>query len=108
MTKKDFLEYCSYHKYTGRPKENNVNALFFDWQSNDEGRGYKYCIYARACNATKRDLVNTLYDYVTGKIENTDWWIQLVVAQNDKQRFKVPIMGRGLTKLIDYNKTLAS
>lgn len=107
MTKKEFVAQCSYHKYTGRPKENNVNALFFEWKSDDEGRGYKYCVYARACNATKQDLVNTLYDYFRGRILETPWWIQLVVAQNDAQRFKVPLMGSGLTKLINYKKMLA-
>ena len=104
LTKKEFLEYCSYHKYTGKPKENNVNALFFDWQSNDNGTGYKYCVYARAIKATKQDLINSLYDYIKGRINDTPYYIQLLIAQNDAQRFKVPLMGSGLTKLIDYNK----
>lgn len=106
MTKKEFLEYCSYHKYTGRPRENNTNALFFEWKSDDNGTGYKYCVYARACNATKQDLINTLYNYYRGRILETDWWIQLVVAPTDELRFKVPLMGSGLTNLVKYNKVL--
>jgi hypothetical protein len=100
MTKKDFIERTSYHKYTGHPSDNNVNALFFDWQSNDEGHGYKYCVYARALNATKKELEKALFDFVTGVVEDTDWWIQIVVAETDKQRFKVPISGSGLRSLI--------
>jgi hypothetical protein len=108
MTKKEFLEYCSYHKYVSRLKENNVNALFFEWKSDDEGTGYKYCVYARACNATKQDLINTLYDYYRGRILDTDWWIQLVVAPENRYRFKVPLSGSGLTKLIKYDTYLKS
>ena len=103
MTKKEFKELTSDHKYTGRPRENNVNALFFDWKETEEGRGYKYCVYARALNATKADLEKTLHDFIEGRIQDTDWWIQLVVAQTDEQRFKVPISGSGLRSLIKYN-----
>lgn len=100
MTKKEFKELTSYHKYTGRPRENNVNALFFDYKETDEGRGYKYCVYARATNATKADLEKALYDIVTKQVDDTDWWIQLVAAPTDRQRFRVPLMGSGLSHLI--------
>jgi hypothetical protein len=100
MTKKEFKELTSYHKYTGRPRENNVNALFFDWKETEEGRGYKYCVYARACNATKAELENALFDIVTNQVDDTPWYIQLVAAPTDRQRFKVPIMGSGLNCLI--------
>ena len=102
MTKKEFIERSSYHVY-GRRNDSGVVALFYDWKVTDEGRGFKYCVYARALNSTKKDLTNTLYDFVSGKIEDTDWWIQLVVTQNDSQRFKVPIMGSGLNSLIKYS-----
>ena len=100
MIRKEFIEKSDFHKYTGRTKENSTNALFFDWKSNDEGNGYKYCVFARATCATKADLVKTLHDFVEGKIDDTDWWIQLVVAPTDKQRFKVPISGGGLNCMI--------
>ena len=100
MTKKEFKELTSYHKYTGRPRENNVNALFFDWKETEEGRGYKYCVYARACNATKAELENALFDIVTNQVDDTPWYIQLVAAPTDRQRFKVPLMGSGLNYLI--------
>lgn len=74
MTKKEFLERSDYHKYTGRPKENNINALFFDWKETPEGRGYKYCVFARAINASKTELVKSLHDFVEGRIEDTEWY----------------------------------
>jgi len=103
MNKKEFLELCDYHKYTGAGRENgDLNALFFDWKS---GEGYKYCVYARACNATKQQLVNVLYDFVTGKKQDVDeYYIQLIVAPADEFRFKVPISGSGLTSLISSKK----
>lgn len=99
MTKKEFKELTSYHKYTGHPSDNNINALFFDWKSNDEGTGFKCCVFARACNATKAELEEALFNAVTKDID-TPWYIQLVVAETDKQRFKVPLCGSGLNSLI--------
>ncbi len=103
MNKKEFLELCDYHKYTGAGRENgDLNALFFDWKS---GEGYKYCVYARACNATKQKLVSVLYDLITGKKQDVDeYYIQLVVAPTDEFRFKVPICGSGLNSLISGKK----
>ena len=101
MTKKEFNEKISYHKYSSRNKNSNVNAIFFDWVNTDEGCGFKYCIYARAIFATKKDLLNKLYDFISGNIEDIEeYYIQLVVAENDTQRFKVPFTGNGLTRLI--------
>ena len=100
MTKKDFKERIDFHRYTSRQREGNINAIFFDWRDGEGFRGFKYCIYARAINATKLDLTNMLYDFICGKIEDVEWYIQLVVAFKDQQRFKVPIMGSGLNCLI--------
>lgn len=100
MTKKEFNSLTGYHKYTGYPSDSNVNALFFDKKETSEGRGYKYCVFARACNATKKELEKTLYDFITGKIEDSPWYIQLIVASTDAERFKVPLMGSGLYCLI--------
>jgi len=104
MTKKEFLKLCYYSKYTGAGRnDGDTNALFFDWKTGD---GYKYCVYARACNATKADLVTALYDFVSGKTEDVqEWYIQLVVAPLDELRFKVPLSGSGLNTLIANVKT---
>ena len=104
MTKKDFLERTSYHKYTGHPSDNNINALFYDWKSYDKGngQGFSTCVFARALNATKKELEDTLYDFVTGKIQDTPWYIQLIVAPTDEQRFKVPLCGSGLNRMVKH------
>jgi hypothetical protein len=97
MTKKEFKEYCDFHKYTGAGRENDITALFYDWKSNEEGHGFKYCVYARTQNASRTELLNVLYDFVTGKIEDIqEYYINIFVAQTDKQRFKVPISSSGL------------
>jgi hypothetical protein len=102
MTKKEFTERSDYHKYTGAGRNSgDVNALFFDWK---QGMGYKWCVYARACNATKQELVKALYDVVTGKREDVEYYIQIVVAPTDEFRFKVPLSGSGLNTLINGKK----
>ena len=103
MTKKDFIEMTDYHYYRGSSKENSLVALFFDWKQNDEGRGYKYCVFARATNSNKKELINALYDVVIND-KDTDWWIQCIVAPEDKYRFRVPPCGSGLTSLIKYER----
>jgi hypothetical protein len=104
MTKKFFKEQVGIHKYTGGPRENNITAIFFDWKSGDkDGKvfvGFKYCVFARACNAKTDELLTALYNFIEGKTTDVqEWWIQLVVAQDDMQRFKVPIMGSGLNSM---------
>ena len=107
MTKKDFKELTDYHQYTGGARENNVNALFFGWREieidGQKYRGFSHCVYARAINATKKVLEETLYEFLTGKIKDTPYYIQLVAIQNDKQRFRVPLAGSGLRSLIKYH-----
>ena len=62
MTKKDFKERCSFHTYTrGREKH---NAIFFDWQNTDQGRGFKFAVAVSRENSTKKDLLNDLYNWV--------------------------------------------
>ena len=103
MTKKDFLTRCDFHKYTGAGRDKgDMNALFFDWKL---GYGYKYCVYSRACNATKQELVNVLYYLVTGEKDDVDeYYINLYIAPIDELRFKIPIMGSGLYTLISNQK----
>jgi hypothetical protein len=96
MTKKEFQLRCDYHKYTGAGKENDISAIFFDRTSD----GNKYCVYARTSNAGKKALIDELYKFISGEISDTVWYIQLIVAETDEQRFKVPIMGSGLNHMI--------
>lgn len=97
MNRKDFNEMCDYHRYTlrGSP-ESNVGAVFFERNQN----GNKYCIYGRICLTGKKVLMDTLYKFVTGKIEDTPYYIQLVVAETEEQRFKVPLQASGLGCLL--------
>ena len=99
MNRKEFNEMCDYHKYTGCGRENDVSAIFFERNQN----GNKYCIYARTMNAGKKVLMDTLYKFITGKIEDTVWYIQLVVAETEEQRFKVPLQASGLGRLLTQN-----
>ena len=103
MTKKEFKELTSYHKY-GRSRDTSTNALYFDWKSGNSPEGYingfKYCVFSRATSATKADLEKVLYDFVSGRIEDTPYYIQLIVAETDEQRFKVPSSASGLNALI--------
>jgi len=100
MTKKDFRERCSFHHY-GTRRDSSLKVIFFDWQVGENFSGYKYCVFARSCNATKVELENALFELVTEE-KDTPWYIQTIVAQKDEQRFKVPIMSSGLNKLIKY------
>ena len=100
MTKKEFNELSDYHRYIGNNKENSMNALFWGWREVEVGgvkyRGFSHCAYSRAPNATKKELEKSLYNFIGGKTDKIDCYIQLVAIKNDKQRFRVPINGRGL------------
>ena len=104
ITKKEFKELIDYHKYTGGAKENAVNALFFGWReievNGQKYRGFSHCVYTRAVNATKKELEDTLFQFLNGKIEDTPYYIQLTAIENDTQRFRVPLGGNGLYSLI--------
>jgi hypothetical protein len=107
MTKKSFKEMVSYHPYRGYGTK-GFNALFFDWKSEDiNGKyivGFKYCLWARTENATKKELEDTLYDYITGKITDNEipWYMQLAEASIDQQRFKVPLGGKSLNSMVNH------
>ena len=98
MTKKDFNKLVSCHKYTGGGKDYNQTAVFFDWQS---GAGFKYCVSTYTRNITQKELVDLLYDIVTGRITDNDvpYFVAVDIAQTDDKRFKVPICGNGLNHL---------
>lgn len=104
MTKKEFRKLADVHKYTGANRENNITAIFFDWKSGDkDGKrfgGFKYCVYARACNTKTEELLTALYNFVTGKTDDiNEWWINLVFAIGDEQRFKAPLDSGGLYRM---------
>jgi hypothetical protein len=108
MTKKEFKEMASVHRYTGTGRENNITAIFFEWKSGTKDNkifcGFKYCVYARQVNATTEELLKALYDFVTGKTDDIkEWWINMIFAENDQQRFKVPLDAGGLYayKIVD-------
>ena len=97
FSKKEFLEMASYQKMTARNREDNLSAVFFDWKTGDIDNkyfcGYKYCVWGRTSMTGKKKLEDQLYDFLTGKIQDTEYYIQLIVAESDLQRFKVPIGG---------------
>lgn len=109
MTKKEFIESADYHQYRGAGKDNgNMNALFYDWQQgttidNKLFIGFKFGAFARQCNATKKELTDVLYDFVTGRINKAPWYITLVYAKTNEQRWKVPISGSGLHSLPEHD-----
>lgn len=105
MTKKEFKERISVHVY-GTKRDSKLIAIFFDWlnDSVNNAFGYKYCVYARAINATQKDLETALYKLAILNEDVPEYYIQTIVAQTDAQRFKVPIVSSGLYRLIKYEK----
>ena len=101
MTKKEFKERASVHHY-GKRTRGGILAIFFDWKSSENAHGFKYCIFARMENATQIELLNILKDFIEGRIEDTPWWIQLIIAPTEEQRFKVPLSSGGLNGLVKY------
>ena len=101
MTKKEFKEMASVHHY-GTRSRGGLLAIFFDWKSYDNAHGFKYCIFARMENATQIDLLNMLKDFIEGRIEDVPWYIQLIVAPTEEQRFKVPLSSGGLNGLVKH------
>jgi hypothetical protein len=110
MNKKEFKALVDIHKYTGGGRENDITAVFFNWKSGeatDKWRGgFKYCVYARTSMATRDELINALYDIVSGKKEDVEeYYINLAAAPTDDFRFKVPISGGGLRGLLTQTKS---
>jgi len=90
MTKKQFKQECSFHEYgKGRTKR---NAIYFDWKTNDQGNGFKYMVKTMHENYNKAELFNILYEWVFNEVQ-PDYYVQYRFASNDKDRFKVSIMG---------------
>lgn len=100
MTKKEFKERSGYHQY-GKQNDNGVKALFFGWKVMGNLSGYKYCVYGRATVVTRKELEDALYNLVFNNEEPT-YYINCVVAENNLQLFKVPLVASGLRTLIKY------
>jgi hypothetical protein len=105
MTKKDFKKLVDVHKYGRGRNENNITAIFFNWKSGDKDNkyygGFKYCVFARSINAKRDELINVLYEIVTGTNDSgtIPYYIQFIMAMTDEQRFKVPISSGGLNTM---------
>lgn len=99
MTRKEFKEQANVQNYGSRRDPDCLTAIFFEWKSNDEGNGFKYCIFARNSNAKTDELLKMLQDFISGKIEDVPWNIQLIIAMKDSQRFKIPLQSSGLNTM---------
>ena len=91
MTKKDFKERCSFHIYSGYRVKHN--AIFFDWQETNQGRGFKFgvAVDTKEHKVTKAMLFDELFDWVTGKVTQPSWCIRTKFAATDAERFKTPL-----------------
>lgn len=103
MTKKELKQQIDVHVY-GRHRDSKLIAVFFDWKTDTENHvnGYKYCVYARACNATQAELFNFLYEFLKDNDCTIPYYVQTIVAPTDQQRFKVPIASGGLYNLVKH------
>jgi len=89
MTKKDFKEQCNTDHCFGRGK-GKVNAIYFDWKSDEFGRGFKYAAAASVENMTKAELFDEFYNWINNGVYMS-YYIYSRFAQYDKQRFKLPM-----------------
>ena len=99
MTSKEFKEQANVQHYGSRRNPDCLTAIFFEWKSNDEGNGFKYCIFARNCNAKTDELLKMLHDFIELRIEDVPWYVQLIIAMTDEQRFKIPLNSSGLNTM---------
>lgn len=90
MTKKEFKELCSFHQYGGGQKKRN--AIYFDWKSDKGFAGFKFMVKCMVMDATRSELFNVLYNWVT-KEEQPPWWVEYKFAHDDEHRFKVSLVG---------------
>lgn len=89
MTKKEFKERCNLNHVYGRGK-NKINSIYFDWQVNEYGRGFKFAVASSVENCTKKELFDHLYDWIINQA-NLPFYVYSKFAQYDNQRFKVPM-----------------
>ena len=97
ITKKEFKEMCTNQTYTGwNGQRIRINAFFFDFKQGTtaDGKyfgGYKYRISTNVKNASKAELLNDFYNWVTGKIQQPYYYEDYRYAETDEKRFKVPL-----------------
>lgn len=89
MTQKQFKESCDFNHVYGRGA-NRINAIYFDWQNNEQGRGFKYAVATSVGNCTKAELFKHLYDWIENGVY-LPYYVYSRAATYDSQRFKVPI-----------------
>lgn len=95
ITKKEFKEKCSFHKY-GRGK-NKINAIYFDWQNTEFGTGFRFMVSGSVDHILKSELFEVMYKWVRESENNHEsqfnlpWYVNYRYAVNDCQRFNVPL-----------------
>lgn len=89
ISKKKMLEksYCTIYKGSGQ----KFPAIYFDWQSNDNGTGYKYLMVG--FQVTKKELVDRMHHYLNNGMIGYSPKYRLRVASDDSKRFKAQLSG---------------
>ena len=88
-TKKEFKQLCDMNHVYGRGN-NRINAIFFGWQSNEQGRGFEYAVATSVENCTKSELFNHFYEWVINGVD-LPYYCYYKQALTDADRFKVGI-----------------
>ena len=86
MTKKDFKNECYFQVFTGRGVR--INAIYFDYKSDEHGRGYKHGVATNTENCTKAELFDHFYNWINNGI-NLPYYVYVKFAPFDSQRFKL-------------------
>lgn len=89
VSKREFKERCDLNHVYGRGA-NRTNAIFFDWEDNENGKGFKYAVAATVENCTKSELFNHFYNWVCKDVA-LPYYVRYKCALNDKDRFKTPV-----------------
>ena len=95
LTKKAMKENCNFQLYSGSNNQNNINAIFYDYQYNNEESnyfaGYKYMVKAKVRQISKKVLFDALYLWITTGKQMYTHYIIYKFAENDANRFKIPL-----------------
>jgi type IV secretory pathway VirB6-like protein len=97
ITKKEFKNECRSETYTGWSGHRvRKNAFYFGYKSGEiNGKyfgGYKYMVAADYKDCSKADLLNLLYNWVTGKLETAlPYYVKHRFAATDEERFKISL-----------------
>ena len=97
ITKKEFKEMCLSHTYTGwNGVSIRINSIFFGYKQGTlpNGKyfgGYQFMVSTNVKNYKKAELLNIFYQWVTGKIEQPNYYIKYKYVETDEERFKIPL-----------------